>query len=117
MLVLAQARSYGYDIRRRLEEFGYDKAEMDLAALYRLLRELEAEGLIISEWATAGAGPARRYYSLTAAGRDGLRRGKRDIARLQERIERFLAAYDELGLEPPEQETALESAVVRQGSD
>ena len=115
LLVLAQAKSYGYDIRRRLKEFGYDKSELDPGALYRLLRELEAEGFITSEWTTADTGPARRYYSLTDAGRDRLRQGARGMVIIKERAERFLAAYHELGLELPDPAPPLEGELVGQG--
>ena len=98
LLIVAQEKSYGYDIRRRLEEFGYEKAESDPGALYRLLRELETEGYITSEWTTAGTGPARRYYSLTDSGWLKLRSGARGMVTIRERAKRFLAAYKELGL-------------------
>ena len=96
LLILAQDRSYGYEIRRRLEEFGYEKADSDPGALYRLLRDLEASGCIVSEWDIAGTGPARRYYSLTDPGRQQLQRGARRMAALKQRAERFLAAYGTL---------------------
>src|SRR5579884_2659892 len=99
LLILAQAKSYGYDIRRRLEDFGYERAESDPGALYRLLRELETDGCITSEWTTAGTGPARRYYSLTDAGRAQLQRGAQGMATLKRRAELFLEAYRELGFE------------------
>jgi len=94
LLILAEGRSYGYEVRRQLKELGYDRAESDPGALYRLLRELEAAGFIVSEWDIAMAGPARRYYSLTPPGYDQLERGAARMANLKLRIERFLAAYD-----------------------
>ena len=99
LLILAQAKSYGYDIRRRLEDFGYERSESDPGALYRLLRELETDGFITSEWTTAGTGPARRYYSLTDAGRAQLQRGAKGMATLKRRAELFLDAFKDLGFE------------------
>ena len=96
LLILAQGRSYGYGIRQRLEdEFGYERAA-DPGALYRLLRDMEAAELIASTWDVAGTGPARRYYQLTEAGREELRRGAERLRRQSQRIERFFAAYQEL---------------------
>jgi DNA-binding PadR family transcriptional regulator len=40
--------------------------------IYRHLRELEADGLVWSEWQTEGTGPARRIYRLTAEGEEAL---------------------------------------------
>jgi len=96
LLILAQERSYGYGIRHRLEgEFGYENAA-DRGALYRLLREMEASGLIESTWDIAETGPARRYYQLTEAGRGELRSGAERLRRQVTRIDRFFAIYQEL---------------------
>ncbi len=96
LLILTRGRSYGYEIRHRLEdEFSYEKAA-DPGALYRLLREMEAQGFIESTWDIAETGPARRYYQLTDAGREQLNRGAERLERLARRIERFFAAYKEL---------------------
>jgi len=93
LLILNEGRSYGYEVRRRLRELGYDGAESDPGALYRLLRELEATGYIQSEWGIAESGPARRYYSLTEAGGEALVRAAERMVLLKERVERFLDAY------------------------
>jgi PadR family transcriptional regulator PadR len=36
--------------------------------LYRILRQMENEGLVQSNWDTSRQGPARRLYSITEAG-------------------------------------------------
>lgn len=95
LLILAQGRSYGYQIRQRLQdEFDYERAAADPGALYRLLRELEAAGLIASEWGIAETGPARRYYQLTDAGRSELRAGAERLARQVRRMQHFLKEYE-----------------------
>jgi DNA-binding PadR family transcriptional regulator len=96
LVILAHGRSYGYQIRQRLEdEFGYEKAA-DPGALYRLLREMEAAHFIESTWDIAETGPARRYYQLTEAGREQLRLGADRLQRQTKRIERFFQLYAEL---------------------
>jgi poly-beta-hydroxybutyrate-responsive repressor len=40
----------------------------DSTTVYRTLRQLERAGLVSSFWDTSESGPARRRYSLTAAG-------------------------------------------------
>lgn len=97
LLILAQGRSYGYEIRNRLESFGYQRAANDPGVLYRLLREMEATGYIQSEWDVAESGPARRYYHLTPAGREQLALGAERLRRQARRIERFFEVYDTLG--------------------
>jgi len=102
LLILAQGRSYGYEIRQRLEDdFDYERAAADPGALYRLLRDLEAAGLIASEWDIAETGPARRYYQLTDAGRSQLQVSAQRLARQAKRIERFFGMYQATEGEPP----------------
>jgi DNA-binding PadR family transcriptional regulator len=60
---------YGYALISRLAENGM---EIDQGTLYPLLRRLEAQGLLDSEWNVAESRP-RRYYILNAAGRAVLR--------------------------------------------
>lgn len=56
---------YGYEVRQALAEKGMPIEE---GTLYPLLRRLEAQGVLASEW-RSDAGPARRYYTLSADGR------------------------------------------------
>lgn len=56
---------YGYELRQVLAEKGMPIEE---GTLYPLLRRLEAQGWLKSEWNLEG-GPPRRYYSLNADGR------------------------------------------------
>ena len=50
-----------------LAKFGFE--EINPGTLYRALRQMEQEGLCISEWETSSSGgPARRVYSVTNEG-------------------------------------------------
>jgi DNA-binding PadR family transcriptional regulator len=66
LAVLSQLRTlrYGYELRQSLVERGLPIEE---GTLYPLLRRLEAQGVLRSEWRTA-EGPPRRYYELSADG-------------------------------------------------
>ncbi len=68
MLLKKKGRSYGYDLAGDLSEHALTDTEIERAALYRTLRQLEMNGNVSSEWDTDGAGPARRVYKLTAKG-------------------------------------------------
>lgn len=67
LAVLSQLRQrqYGYSLRQALAQGGMPVEE---GTLYPLLRRLEAQGLLASEWDTATA-PPRRYYRLNAEGK------------------------------------------------
>jgi PadR family transcriptional regulator PadR len=56
---------YGYSLRQRLAEHGM---EIEEGTLYPLLRRLEGQGLLTSEWRIED-GPPRRYYELSDEGR------------------------------------------------
>jgi PadR family transcriptional regulator len=68
LLLKKKGRSYGYDLAADLHEHALTDAEIEKAALYRTLRQLEVNGNVASEWETDGGGPARRVYRLTVAG-------------------------------------------------
>ena len=42
---------------------------MDVGNVYRALRALEEDGLVVSEWRADLPGPAKRSYTLTDEGR------------------------------------------------
>ena len=68
LLLKKKGRSYGYDLSSELQEHAMTDAEIERAALYRTLRQLELNGNVVSEWDIDKSGPARRVYKLTAKG-------------------------------------------------
>ncbi len=96
LLLLRERPAHGYDLLERLPELtGEPRVEM--GNLYRLLRALEEEGLVSSEWDASSPGPAKRRYALTAAGTQLLDHWARALRRSQDRTARFLARYEERG--------------------
>ena len=67
MAVLAQLRveHYGYTLKQELVERGMD---IDEGTLYPLLRRLESQGLLVSEWREEDK-RTKRFYRLSAEGR------------------------------------------------
>ena len=74
LAVLGQAGEpmYGYQIAKRLEHGG-GLLSGKQSALYPVLRNLDAAGLLASEVEPSVAGPPRRYYRITDQGRATLR--------------------------------------------
>jgi poly-beta-hydroxybutyrate-responsive repressor len=68
LLLKKKGRSHGYDLSGYLQEYALTDAEIERGALYRTLRQLEANGNVVSAWNTEESGPARRVYKLTAKG-------------------------------------------------
>ncbi len=56
---------YGYSLLKRLSDLGLD---VDQGTLYPLLRRLETQWLLSSNWRLEGERP-RRYYVISAEGR------------------------------------------------
>ena len=67
LAVLAELRSeqYGYTLRKALAEKGM---AVDEGTLYPLLRRLESQGLLASDWREEDKRP-KRFYHLSAEGR------------------------------------------------
>ncbi len=68
LAVLSQLNTpmYGYNLVNILSESG---VAVEVNTLYPLLRRLEGQGVLTSEWETGGAKP-RKYYALTPDGRE-----------------------------------------------
>lgn len=90
ILVLAalsqlKEEQYGYSLISGLAEYGL---EIDQGTLYPLLRRLESQGLLLSEWKVEGSRP-RRYYVLNETGRqvlDNLSKEWRDLNKVMENL-------------------------------
>ena len=71
LVVLAQADEplYGYQIAKRLERSADGALSGKQSALYPVLRNLCAAGLLDSRVEPSISGPPRRYYGITTLGR------------------------------------------------
>lgn len=66
VLAALRVEHYGYSLRRSLLGVGIDIEE---GTLYPLIRRLETQGLLKSEWRDDGeGGRKRRYYVISAEG-------------------------------------------------
>ena len=72
VLAGAEEPMYGYLIAKRLADGGEGVLAGKQSALYPVLRNLEASGLLSSEVQPSVSGPPRRYYRITDLGREAL---------------------------------------------
>ena len=63
-LVLLREPGYGYALLDQLRDLGFS---VDANTLYPLLRRLESQGLLVSEWNTQEARP-RKFYRISPDG-------------------------------------------------
>ena len=82
-LLLRDHPSHGYELVESLEGL-IPGGRVDLGNLYRTLRALEARGVVSSEWDAEAAGPAKRRYELTDAGRERLGEWAASLERMRE---------------------------------
>ena len=72
MRQLAERDGYGYGISRAVAQKSNGVVQLKEATLYTAFRRMEENGYITSYWGDEATGARRRYYSLTAPGREKL---------------------------------------------
>jgi poly-beta-hydroxybutyrate-responsive repressor len=93
LLLLRERPAHGYELLEALPAMtGEDR--VDMGNLYRVLRALEEEGLVRSEWEAGAPGPARRTYELTGEGQRLLDEWVTALRRSRERIDAFLERFE-----------------------
>jgi PadR family transcriptional regulator PadR len=70
LLLLGESPRHGYDLGEALVALGLHIR--DSGRVYRALRRMEQDGLVVSWWEEAVRGPARRVYRLTDDGGEQL---------------------------------------------
>ena len=98
LLFLKNWSAHGYQILQTLTLLGF--AAVDPATVYRTLRQMEREGLVLSSWQTGTAGPARRMYTITATGEEFLGRWAEALGSYQRFLDRFFDLYAAGGRPP-----------------
>ncbi len=91
LLLLRERPAHGYELLERIERLAGEP--IDMGNLYRVLRALEEEGVVRSQWHADAPGPARRSYELTDNGRRLLASWAGALRETQRVIDVFLARY------------------------
>ena len=69
LMVLAREPLHGYAVVQRLGSLRLLKGTRpDPTGVYRVLKSMEARGLVTCSWSRSSSGPAKRLYRLTASG-------------------------------------------------
>jgi len=74
--ILKDGKNYGYEIIQRIKEMSGGSLHWSDGMLYPVLKRLEKEGFITSEWIITDQGRKRRYYSITEVGKEELKAEK-----------------------------------------
>jgi PadR family transcriptional regulator PadR len=76
--ILQRGENYGYAIAEKVLAFSRGEMEWTEGMLYPVLHRMERRGLLKSRWEATESGRKRRYYALTAKGRDVLAERRRE---------------------------------------
>ena len=91
LLAVSLQRAHGYLIEEYLRGVGFLSLEM--STLYRMLRQLEKDGLLQSTWEPGPTGPARRVYSLTELGSAWLDQWAGTLDAYRRMLDQFFGLY------------------------
>ena len=95
--LLSERPMHGYELLEQIPEIAREERRVDLGNLYRLLRSLEEEGVVASEWDESLAGPAKRVYRLTPSGQALLDAWVAALAEARGLITAFLDRHEKQG--------------------
>jgi PadR family transcriptional regulator, regulatory protein PadR len=93
LLLLSEKPTHGYELVDRVAEI-VPGERPELGGLYRVLRALEEDGLVKSEWDANAPGPAKRRYELTSAGRELLRAWAKALKQTQVVVDAFIERFE-----------------------
>ena len=91
LLAVSLQRAHGYLIEEYLRSVGFFSIEM--STLYRTLRQLEKDGLLMSDWEPGPTGPARRVYTLTDVGKTWLDQWAHTLDAYRRMLDQFFGLY------------------------
>jgi PadR family transcriptional regulator PadR len=95
LLLLRERPMHGYELIEHLPDVAGPETHVDVGNLYRVLRALEEEGIVTSQWSADLPGPAKRTYELTEDGRRLLDRWAEALREAQGAISGFLERYEQ----------------------
>ena len=97
LLGLVLKASYGYELIQNIQRFGFVEGQAPPGMIYRHLRQLEEDGLVLSKWETGGSGPAKRVYQLTDEGKEMLTIWIGYMKKQTKNLIAFIDYYESLG--------------------
>ena len=95
LLLLYREAAHGYALLERLSSLGFPAEDCSVGALYKTLRKMEKEGLVVSRWQKGGPGPERRVYEITQSGRNALHGWIGVIKERKARIDALVFLYEQ----------------------
>ncbi len=95
LLLLYKETGYGYALMEQLNYFDFSEGRLNISTLYRRLRKMEKEELVVSAWEESSKGPKKRIYSITDKGKEKLAKWIQILKSRKSKIVKLIDKYDE----------------------
>ena len=95
LALLRDGQRYGFELVRTLSEA--DGLLISEGTIYPLLSRLRRDQLVSTSWQESEAGPPRRYYQLTEAGKRALADFSEEWARFRDAVDALVTTQGEQG--------------------
>ena len=97
LYLIKRGPSYGYQLTEDIGALPFPGPAPDSAAVYRMLRELEENGLVVSRWEHGETGPSKRVYRITPSGEERLEAWVGAFRERVRMLETFVAMCERVG--------------------
>ncbi len=95
LLLVRREPMHGYGLMEGLRSLGFEEYPVDVSAIYRTLRGLEASEMVRSDWdLEVTAGPPRRVYTITPQGEAYLASWVQELRATDRVLHAFFEAYE-----------------------
>lgn len=88
MAVIAREEIYGYELSKKLAEYGL--TFVSEGSIYPVLLRMQKDNLISGSLRDSPNGPKRKYYRLTESGRQALEKFKENWMNMKVAVDRIL---------------------------
>lgn len=101
--ILANGESYGYEIIQRLNAMSGGEMEWPEATLYPVLKRLERDGYIQSQWRMSDKGRPRKYYEITDSGLEALQKERKHWSNINRIISQLCDSAADINENAPQE--------------
>ncbi len=68
LLFLKERSMYGFEINKQLVDMTQSKMSFQESGIYQILKTLQTNGMVSTEWKKSSKGPKRKYYNIEEPG-------------------------------------------------
>lgn len=94
LCLLKEEKAHGYALMEKLIEYDFTEDNINIGPIYRALRNMEADNLVISSWEDSEQGPKKRLYQITPKGIEVLDNWIDLLRYRKSRIEKIINNYE-----------------------